>query len=81
MFGMVGLMSAWVWARDLLKYQGIRQEQGEEDRSTLKPIESISRNVPTRLELWYSGAIGVNCGILHVSRQFWALNKKQTHFF
>ena len=28
MFGMVGSMSAWVWARDLLKYQGIRQEQG-----------------------------------------------------
>ena len=55
MFGMVGSMSAWVWARDLLKYQGLRQEQGEAGRSTLRPIESISRNVPTRLELWYSG--------------------------
>ena len=55
MFGMVGSMSAWVWARDLLKYQGIRQEQGEEGHSTLRPIESISRNVPTRLELWYTG--------------------------
>ena len=55
MFGMVGSMLAWVWARDLLKYQGIRQEQGEQGRSTLRPIESISRNVPTRLELWYTG--------------------------
>ena len=52
MLGMVGSMLAWVWARDLLEYQGIRQEQGEEGRSTLRPIESISRNVPTRLELW-----------------------------
>ena len=51
MFGMVGSMSALVWARDLLKYQGIRREEGEEGRSTLRPIESISRNIPTRLEL------------------------------
>ena len=57
MFGMVGSMSAWVWARDLLKYQGIRQDQGEEGRSTLRPIESISCNVPTRLELWYTGEL------------------------
>ena len=64
MFGMVGSMSAWVWAKDLLKYQGIRQEQGEQGRSTLRPIESISRNVPNRLELWYSGA-------LHESNMRW----------
>ena len=51
MFGMVGLTSALVWARDLLTYQGIRREQGEQGRSTLRPIESISFNVPTRLEL------------------------------
>ena len=58
MFGMVGSMSALVWARDLLKYQGIRREEGEEGRSTLRPIESISRNIPTRLELRYTGGGG-----------------------
>ena len=43
-FGMVGLMSALVLARDLLKYHGIPQEQGEQGRSTLRPIESINRD-------------------------------------
>ena len=53
--GMVGLTSAWVWPRDLLKYHGIRRRQGWQGHSTLRAIESICRNVPTTLELWFTG--------------------------
>ena len=56
-FGMVGLTSAFVWPRDLLKYHGIRRRQGWQGHSTLRAIESICRNVPTTLEHWFTGAL------------------------
>ena len=77
MLGMVGFTSALVWLRDLLTYHGIRRRQGWQGRSTLRPIESICRNVPTRLKLRFTGGWEVNFFVFFSS----FLSKRSELFF